>query len=72
MSLHRPDWLEGFDRVVGLRHGELVFDRPPRRCRPRIWSSSIHESRWPLLLPALVLLPLLALCQRRGMAAALI
>ena len=29
MSLHRPDWLEGFDRVVGLRHGELVFDRPP-------------------------------------------
>ena len=29
MSLHRPDWLEGFDRVVGLRHGELVFDRSP-------------------------------------------
>ena len=28
MSLHRPDWLDGFDRVVGLRHGELLFDRP--------------------------------------------
>ena len=29
MSLHRPDWLEGFDRVVGLRYGELVFDLSP-------------------------------------------
>ena len=29
MSLHRPDWLEGFDRVVGLRHGELLFDCSP-------------------------------------------
>ena len=28
MSLQRPDWLDGFDRVVGLRHGELLFDRP--------------------------------------------
>ena len=29
MSLHRSDWLEDFDRVVGLRHGELLFDCPP-------------------------------------------
>ena len=28
MSLHRPDLLPGFDRVVGLRAGRLVFDRP--------------------------------------------
>ena len=29
LSLHRPDLVEGFDRVVGLRQGELVFDKPP-------------------------------------------
>jgi len=28
LSLHRPDLLAGFDRVVGLRDGRLVFDRP--------------------------------------------
>jgi phosphonate transport system ATP-binding protein len=28
LSLHRPDLLEGFDRVVGLRGGRLQFDRP--------------------------------------------
>ncbi len=27
-SLHRPDLLEGFDRVVGLRQGRLCFDLP--------------------------------------------
>jgi phosphonate transport system ATP-binding protein len=26
LSLHRPDLLEGFDRVIGLRAGRLVFD----------------------------------------------
>ncbi len=27
-SLHRPDLLEGFDRVIGLRQGQLSFDLP--------------------------------------------
>jgi phosphonate transport system ATP-binding protein len=27
-SLHRPDLLEGFDRVIGLRQGRLCFDLP--------------------------------------------
>ena len=28
LSLHRPDLLAGFDRVIGLRAGRVVFDRP--------------------------------------------
>ena len=28
LSLHRPDLLAGFDRVIGLRHGRLLFDQP--------------------------------------------
>jgi phosphonate transport system ATP-binding protein len=28
LSLHRPDLLQGFDRVVGLRAGRLTFDLP--------------------------------------------
>ena len=28
LSLHRPDLLEGFDRVIGLRQGRISFDRP--------------------------------------------
>lgn len=28
LSLHRPDLLGGFDRAIGLRGGELVFDLP--------------------------------------------
>ena len=28
LSLHRPDLLAGFDRVVGLRQGRLLFDCP--------------------------------------------
>jgi phosphonate transport system ATP-binding protein len=28
LSLHRPDLLAGFDRVVGLRQGRVLFDRP--------------------------------------------
>ena len=27
LSLHRPDLLQGFDRVVGLRQGRIQFDR---------------------------------------------
>ena len=29
LSLHRPDLLAGFDRVIGLRRGRVVFDGPP-------------------------------------------
>ncbi|MEB3335028.1 MAG: ATP-binding cassette domain-containing protein [Cyanobacteriota bacterium] len=28
LTLHRPDLLEGFDRVVGLRQGAVCFDGP--------------------------------------------
>jgi phosphonate transport system ATP-binding protein len=28
LSLHRPDLLAGFDRVIGLREGRLAFDQP--------------------------------------------
>jgi len=28
LSLHRPDLLAGFDRVLGLRDGRLLFDHP--------------------------------------------
>ena len=28
LSLHRPDLLAGFDRVVGLRNGQVRFDLP--------------------------------------------
>jgi phosphonate transport system ATP-binding protein len=28
LSLHRPDLLTGFDRVIGLRSGRLLFDLP--------------------------------------------
>jgi phosphonate transport system ATP-binding protein len=36
LSLHRPDLLDGFDRVVGLRAGRLVFDQP---------STSLHQDQ---------------------------
>ncbi|MFM7651555.1 MAG: ATP-binding cassette domain-containing protein [Vulcanococcus sp.] len=28
LSLHRPDLLSGFDRVIGLRDGRVLFDQP--------------------------------------------
>ena len=28
LSLHRPDLLNGFDRVLALQHGKLVLDKP--------------------------------------------
>lgn len=31
LSLHRPDLLTGFDRVLGLREGRLLFDQPVQR-----------------------------------------
>jgi phosphonate transport system ATP-binding protein len=33
LSLHRPDLLEGFDRVIGLREGRLAFDLPAAALR---------------------------------------
>ena len=34
LSLHRPDLLEGFDRVIALRQGRLVFDGSPSQLSP--------------------------------------
>ena len=34
LSLHRPDLLDGFDRVVGLRAGRLVLDQPRTDLHP--------------------------------------
>jgi phosphonate transport system ATP-binding protein len=34
LSLHRPDLLAGFDRVVGLKAGRLVFDQPCASLEP--------------------------------------
>ncbi len=34
LSLHRPDLLQGFDRVVGLRQGRLVLDQPVALLQP--------------------------------------
>ena len=31
LSLHRPDLLEGFDRVIGVRQGRIQFDSPAAR-----------------------------------------
>ena len=35
LSLHRPDLLEGFDRVIGLRQGRIVFDQPRAAVQPQ-------------------------------------
>ncbi len=35
LSLHRPDLLEGFDRVIGLRRGRIVFDQPRAAVQPQ-------------------------------------
>ncbi len=34
LSLHRPDLLAGFDRAIGLRHGQVLFDQPTRTIGP--------------------------------------
>ncbi|MFY8147606.1 MAG: ATP-binding cassette domain-containing protein [Prochlorococcaceae cyanobacterium] len=34
LSLHRPDLIAGFDRVVGLRQGRVVFDQPTASLDP--------------------------------------
>ena len=35
MSLHRPDLLAGFSRVVGLREGRILFDGAPEQLEPQ-------------------------------------
>ncbi len=35
LSLHRPDLIDGFDRVVGLRQGQVVFDQAPTAVDPQ-------------------------------------
>jgi phosphonate transport system ATP-binding protein len=39
LSLHRPDLLQGFDRVIGLRNGRLLFDLP----RTALGSAPLQE-----------------------------
>jgi phosphonate transport system ATP-binding protein len=39
LSLHRPDLLAGFDRVVGLRAGRVAFDRPVPAVDPALLSA---------------------------------
>ena len=34
LSLHRPDLLAGFDRAIGLRGGQVLFDMPPSALTP--------------------------------------
>ena len=34
LSLHRPDLLAGFDRAIGLRQGQVLFDQPTRTIGP--------------------------------------
>ncbi len=34
LSLHRPDLLAGFDRAIGLRQGEVLFDQPASSLGP--------------------------------------
>jgi len=34
LSLHRPDLLAGFDRAIGLRQGQVLFDKPARAIGP--------------------------------------
>jgi phosphonate transport system ATP-binding protein len=34
LSLHRPDLLAGFDRVIGLRGGQVAFDMPRSALTP--------------------------------------
>jgi phosphonate transport system ATP-binding protein len=34
LSLHRPDLLAGFDRAIGLRQGQVLFDQPASSIGP--------------------------------------
>jgi phosphonate transport system ATP-binding protein len=35
LSLHRPDLLQSFDRVIGLRQGRIVFDQAEATLQPQ-------------------------------------
>ena len=49
LSLHRPDLLAGFDRVIGLRDGRLLFDHPATALssrapsRPALHSTTLKQ-----------------------------
>jgi phosphonate transport system ATP-binding protein len=43
MSLHRPDWLAGFDRVVALRQGRVVLDRATTALPTTGWAAELEE-----------------------------
>ena len=51
LSLHRPDLLEGFDRVIGLRQGRLQFDCPLAALQPQQLQALYAESAAPVRLP---------------------
>ncbi|MFM7695947.1 MAG: phosphonate ABC transporter ATP-binding protein [Vulcanococcus sp.] len=44
LSLHRPDLLQGFDRVIGLRQGRLLFDQPAASLQPQQLQALYAES----------------------------
>jgi phosphonate transport system ATP-binding protein len=48
LSLHRPDLLEGFDRVIGLRQGRLQFDCPLAALQPQQLQALYAESAVPV------------------------
>jgi len=55
LSLHRPDLLAGFDRVIGLRHGCLLFDRPAAELNGPVAQSllaELYEGHDPRVAPA--------------------
>jgi phosphonate transport system ATP-binding protein len=43
LSLHRPDLLAGFDRVIGLRAGRIVVDAPAAALRGAAGESLLAE-----------------------------
>ncbi|QEY31835.1 ATP-binding cassette domain-containing protein [Synechococcus sp. RSCCF101] len=47
LSLHRPDWLGGFDRVIGLEGGRCVLDADPASLAPaaleRFYEAGVGE-----------------------------
>jgi phosphonate transport system ATP-binding protein len=47
LSLHRPDLLEGFDRVIGLRQGVLSFDLPASSLPPERLSTLYASTATP-------------------------
>jgi phosphonate transport system ATP-binding protein len=46
LSLHRPDLLAGFDRVIGLRQGTICFDVPAASLEPS-WLEALYAGAPP-------------------------